>query len=581
MNSTTANATSTLSPTIITPATVIQTYNSPCHTTTDSPPTDPPSFDSSPGFSYLCNDSPSSNHWLYGTHPDDPPTPYLNALTLAHAAHRDPDHQYLHHYDHAIASSVYMPTYTPATSPSFSIPSTLERYPGASIAARGNDVLTFIPVSVYANTNTEQTHTYAQLDNGSSINLIDFSFALRHNFTTRACKSLQVHGIGGVTTMTHEALVVLYFYGTPLPTDTTANISNSNISNSLAYKAVVIPFAINPTTMTIPLLIGSHVLSWLSTTPTNITGVAADSATILHHHNWRYRLQIPNLTSDAIRQIRHRTWSYDRMINYITTHSAITSPIPSPTPQPPYPPIPTPPPPPVSSPPPTDPVASPAPNSLPTNEANERERVRLEELNDQQFIPNYADLDQIIHNWYTAPEDDVPAELLRLCTNSAHELMPPGFPADYWPYVLDTDKPLLANRYNYFPPARRAEVFALFQSQLYPNICDKRPRQRPYCYGQALSYPQAFFHKDPDHPDRVSGFQMRCNTTHDRPIRSTRSQTYSPVQRRYLTVKTEELITKGYCERSDSAYRAPIMLVVKKTFLKDFMRLHGDSFFEK
>ena len=271
----------------------------------------------------------------------------------------------------------------------------------------------------------------------------------------------------------------------------------------------------------------------------------------------------------------------DRMINYVTTHSAITSPIPSPTAQPPYPPIPTPPPPPVSTPPPTDTTAPPAPNSLPTNEANERERVRLEELHDQQFIPNYADLDQIIHNWDTAPEDDVPAELLRLCTNSAHELMPPGFPSDYWPYVLDTDKPLLANRYNYFPPARRAEVFALFQSQLYPNICDKRPRQRPYCYGQALSYPQAFFHKDPDHPDRVSGFQMRCNTTHDRPIRSTRSQTYSPVQRRYLTVKTEELITKGYCERSDSAYRAPIMLVVKKTFLKDFMRLHGDSFFEK
>jgi hypothetical protein len=336
VNSTTANATSTLSPTIITPPTVIQTINSPCHTTTDSPPTDPPSFDSSPGFSYLCNDSPSSNHWLYGTHPDDPPTPYLNALTLAHAAHRDPDHQYLHHYDHAIASSAYMPTYTPTTSPSFSIPSTLERYLGASIAARGNDVLTFIPVSVYANTNTEQTHTYAQLDNGSSINLIDSSFATRHNFTTRACKSVQVHGIGGVTTMTHEALVVLYLYGTPIPTDTTANISNS-----LAYKAVVIPFAINPTTMTIPLLIGSHVLSWLSTTPTNITGVAADSATILHHPNWLYRLQIPNLTSNAIRQIRHHTWSYDHMIDYITTPlrhhqpATITSPLPSPTPQPP------------------------------------------------------------------------------------------------------------------------------------------------------------------------------------------------------------------------------------------------------
>ena len=74
---------------------------------------------------------------------------------------------------------------------------------------------------------------------------------------------------------------------------------------------------------------------------------------------------------------------------------------------------------------------------------------------------------------------------------------------------------------------------------------------------------------------------MSCNTTHDRPVWSTRSQQYSPVQQRYLTVKTTELIVKKYCERSDSQYRAPIMLVVKKNFLKDFMKKHGDAFLEK
>jgi len=143
---------------------------------------------------------------------------------------------------------------------------------------------------------------------------------------------------------------------------------------------------------------------------------------------------------------------------------------------------PPPPPPPVTTPPPTDPIDLSAPTSLPTNEANERERIRLEELHDQQFIPNYADLDQIIKNWHTAPADDIPEDLLRLCTDTAHDLIPTGFLIAYWPYVLDSDKPLLIDRYNYFSPDRRAEVFALFKSQLYPNICDKRPKQRPYCF---------------------------------------------------------------------------------------------------
>ena len=161
------------------------------------------------------------------------------------------------------------------------------------------------------------------------------------------------------------------------------------------------------------------------------------------------------------------------------------------------------------------------------------------------------------------------------------ELRPTFFPEEYWQYVPDIDKPHVKDRYKGYTEERKAEIIILFKTQLYSRICDKRPNQRNYIFAQALVYPRAFFHADPEHPDRVLGFEMRCNTTSDKPVRSLRMQNFSPVQRRYLSVKTEELVVKGYCERSESSYRAPIMLVVKKTYLEDFMKEHGESFFEK
>jgi hypothetical protein len=144
------------------------------------------------------------------------------------------------------------------------------------------------------------------------------------------------------------------------------------------------------------------------------------------------------------------------------------------------------------------------------------------------------------------------------------ELRPTFFPEEYWQYVPDIDKPYVKDKYKGYTEERNVEIIMLFKLQLYSRICEKRSNQRNYIFAQAMTYPRAFFHADPEHPDRVLGFQMSCNTTSDKPIRSLRMQNFSAVQKRYLTVKTEELVVKGYCERSESSYRAPIMLVVKK-----------------
>jgi hypothetical protein len=87
--------------------------------------------------------------------------------------YRKPDQQYVQFHANVAATSTDSPTYIPSDSPtSFSL-STIERYISESQAAHGNDVLTFIPISVYDSNHTDHTHTYIQLDNSSLINLID------------------------------------------------------------------------------------------------------------------------------------------------------------------------------------------------------------------------------------------------------------------------------------------------------------------------------------------------------------------------------------------------------------------------
>ncbi|NBO94055.1 MAG: RNA-directed DNA polymerase, partial [Planctomycetia bacterium] len=343
---------------------------------------------------------------------------------------------------------------------------------------------------------------------------------------------------------------------------------------------VLIPYAINPVPMHVPLLTGGHTMAWLRVlTCTNKGLVAATTSTLIGRPDWPYQLRVRNLTHvDAIAiSTPQAGWTDQHIHRYLISHHvALAEP---------------------TTPPRQSPVIDSdmfevlpagsmqkttiAPEDISEDEITERERIRQEELDDAKFIPNYADLDRIIKDWDKIPNDDISTKLAESCTDTAQHLSPNGFPMDYWKYVPDIEKPHVAERYSSFAAARQVEIFQLYHTQLYPRICPKRPQQRNYVFGQALAFPESFFHRNPDNPDRVLGFQMSCNTTHDRPVRSTRSQQYSPVQQRYLTVKTAELIVKKYCERSDSPYRAPIMLVVKKTFLKDFMKEHGDAFFEK
>ena len=65
-------------------------------------------------------------------------------------------------------------------------------------------------------------------------------------------------------------------------------------------------------------------------------------------------------------------------------------------------------------------------------ELEEREKIRLEKIHDAQFIPNYNNLDAIIKDWETIPNDDIDTYFKETCTNTMSELRPIFFPEEYW-----------------------------------------------------------------------------------------------------------------------------------------------------
>jgi hypothetical protein len=84
-----------------------------------------------------------------------------------------------------------------SVSPGSSTPNNV--FPQASTASDGNDVLTFIPVRLVTGKTPGTTYTYSatHLDDGSSINLIDETFAKNHQFPVRKRRAVQVFSVNG------------------------------------------------------------------------------------------------------------------------------------------------------------------------------------------------------------------------------------------------------------------------------------------------------------------------------------------------------------------------------------------------
>ena len=68
-------------------------------------------------------------------------------------------------------------------------------------------------------------------------------------------------------------------------------------SNEIEAFSVLLPYAINPVPMSIPMLTARHVMSWLHATTTTAEGqLAATGHTSVGRPEWPHRINIKNLT---------------------------------------------------------------------------------------------------------------------------------------------------------------------------------------------------------------------------------------------------------------------------------------------
>jgi hypothetical protein len=96
---------------------------------------------------------------------------------------------------------------------------------------------------------------------------------------------------------------------------------------------------------------------------------------------------------------------------------------------------------------------------------------------------------------------------------------------------------------------------------------------------QAMLYANldSIYQEDDSIPTLIKDYQMRIHTTTDEPMKTSRLQVFSGIEKAFLKVKQELLLKKGQVEPSESAYRAPVMLVIYKDRVRSFLEKHGDD----
>ena len=109
------------------------------------------------------------------------------------------------------------------------------------------------------------------------------------------------------------------------------------------------------------------------------------------------------------------------------------------------------------------------------------------------------------------------------------------------------------------------------------DICKERPNQRPYVEATVYANIDGLFHADDENPPKLKGYQMRIHTNTEVPTKSMRQQTFNGIEKAFLRVKQELMMQYGQIEPSESAYKAPLMLVQYKKRVKKFLDTHGDN----
>jgi len=164
------------------------------------------------------------------------------------------------------------------------------------------------------------------------------------------------------------------------------------------------------------------------------------------------------------------------------------------------------------------------------------------------------------------------------CTDCKQEWRPEDFPVEYWPWVFDTEKEKVKERWEKF------DIDLEGKAKLIKDVvamdCSKETEARrseaPLFIAQALANMDRFGHPDKWNQPRVKGHEFTIELTDDQPYMA-RYQKFDAWQARFLYLKMRQMEAEGRVERSTSPWNSRLSLVMYYDRVTKFQEEHKDN----
>ena len=199
---------------------------------------------------------------------------------------------------------------------------------------------------------------------------------------------------------------------------------------------------------------------------------------------------------------------------------------------------------------------------------------------DSPTLLNYQEGSGLKDTEQTLDEPDL-VYLREKCTDCYQNLMPKGFPEDLWPFVLDDDKPLIAERWKGYDLEKVGEKIDRLKNEL--RISNERPYAYPYFLAQAIANLDRYEVKESDgvtptiHKRFTHCIELYPNS---RPVRE-KPQRFSETQNAFLKAKLNILEQQGKVKQRngliDGDWLHRLVLVEYPTRMEKFRAKYGDN----
>jgi len=405
-----------------------------------------------------------------------------------------------------------------------------------------NQLLIFLAVRVFGTNAMEKdvpvsmVNTLVQIDDGSSLNLINSSLAKALGATLNTEGNMRITGIGGSVMGTQSCIVYLQF----------ESISGQKV-------AIRGQFILTDSLISVPLLIGAQTINGCRIRPNDrdidavegrVCRIGRGSQAIqVAHEAWsnvKLRLRASE-SSTFYDDILQRVIYYSMEPYGDLVHTGLVA---------------------------LDHDHTQSINkSSPATAAGE-EHIMLAAVKSLQ--DNTKILDDLL-----APQDDDVEELEEYCSLGTDETgRPDKFPIQYWCKVFNDQRPHVQDRWDKYTSERLEEILREIE-QIDINL--ERPNQKVFVFAQVLANLDCYFIQHEDIPTPLKGFTYRIHTTTEEPQVARRQVQWSFLQKAYMNVKMKQLMKANRVGHSLSAWRSNVMLVEYPERVKTFMERHKDD----